>query len=110
VAYVHDADGTFAVSCNTQMVGLGAVEEPEEAGALRALIERHVAFTGSALGRRLLADWKGSLPRFVKVMPHDYRRMVESQRQLRATGMSQDEAELAAFEMNAHAEARVGGN
>jgi glutamate synthase (NADPH/NADH) large chain len=110
VAYVLDADGTFAVSCNTEMAGLGRVEEPEEQGALKALIERHVDFTGSELGRRLLADWKATLSRFVKVLPHDYRRMLESQRQLRAKGMSQDEAELAAFEMNAHAEARVGGN
>jgi glutamate synthase (NADPH) large chain len=110
VAFVHDADGSFAVSCNTQMAGLGPVEEPEDVGALRALIERHVAVTGSELGRRLLADWKATLSRFVKVLPHDYRRMLESQRQLRAGGMSQEQAELAAFEMNAHDQARVGGN
>jgi glutamate synthase (ferredoxin) len=110
VAYVHAADGRFAVSCNTQMVGLGPVEEPEDIGALKALIERHVAVTGSELGKRQLADWKATLSRFVKVLPHDYRRMLESQRQLRAQGMSQDQAELAAFEMNAHDQARVGGN
>ncbi len=110
VAYVHDADGAFAVSCNLEMVGLGPVVEPEDAGALRALIERHVALTGSELGKRLLADWKATLPRFVKVWPHDYRRMLESQRRLRATGMSPEEAELAAFEMNARDQARVGGN
>ncbi len=110
VAYVHDPDGAFAVSCNREMVGLGAVEEPEEVGALKALVERHVACTGSQLGERLLADWKTTLSRFVKVWPHDYRRMVESQRQLRAKGMSRDEAELAAFEMNAQDQARLGGN
>jgi len=110
VAYVYDPDRTFAVSCNKEMVGLTAVDEPEEVGALKALIERHVAVTGSELGRRLLGDWKATLPRFVKVLPHDYRRMVESQRQLRAKGMSPAEAELAAFELNAHDQARVGGN
>ena len=110
VAYVHDPDGAFTVSCNREMVGLGAVEEPEEVGALKALVERHVASTGSQLGERLLADWKTTLSRFVKVWPHDYRRMVESQRQLRAKGMSRDEAELAAFEMNAQDQARLGGN
>jgi glutamate synthase (ferredoxin) len=110
VAYVLDADGRFAVSCNKEMVGLGGIEEPEEAGALKALIERHVALTGSELGKRLLGAWKATLARFVKVLPHDYRRMVESQRRLRASGMTPEQAELAAFEMNAHAEARVGGN
>jgi len=59
---------------------------------------------------KLLGDWKSTLTRFVKVLPHDYRRMVESQRQLRAKGMSPAEAELAAFELNAHDQARVGGN
>jgi glutamate synthase (NADPH/NADH) large chain len=110
VAYVYDPDRTFAVSCNKEMVGLTEVGEPEEVGALKALIERHVAVTGSELGRRLLGDWKATLSRFVKVLPHDYRRMVESQRQLRAKGMSPAEAELAAFELNAHDQARVGGN
>jgi glutamate synthase (NADPH) large chain len=110
VAYVFDPDRTFAVSCNTEMVGLSGVVEPEEVGALQALVERHVAVTGSELGRRLLGDWKSTVSRFVKVLPHDYRRMVESQRQLRAKGMSPAEAELAAFELNAHDQARVGGN
>jgi glutamate synthase (ferredoxin) len=110
LAYVLDPDGSFAISCNTEMVGLGPVVEPEEGGALKALLERHVASTGSELGRRLLADWKATLPRFVKVWPNDYRRMLESQRQLRSQGMSQEEAELAAFEKNAHDQARVGGN
>jgi glutamate synthase (ferredoxin) len=108
VAYVYDLDGNFAATCNTEMAGLGKVEEPEEVGALKALIERHVAATGSELGRRLLADWKATLSRFVRVMPHDYRRMLESQRKLRATGLTQDEAELAAFELNALDQARAG--
>jgi glutamate synthase (ferredoxin) len=111
VAYVLDPDGTFPVSCNREMVGLSAVEEPEELGLVKALVERHVALTGSALGRRVLEGWKQLGGKLVKVLPHDYRRMLEAQQRLRAKGMNQDEAELAAFEMNAHDEqARVGGN
>ena len=110
VAYVLDVDGTFPVACNPQMVGLSQVEDPEELGQLRALVERHVALTGSALGQELLDGWSQLARRLVKVLPHDYRRMLEAQRRLRAKGMNQEEAELAAFEMNAHDEARVGGN
>jgi glutamate synthase (NADPH) large chain len=110
VAYVLDVDGTFSVNCNPQMVGLSKVEEPEELGLVKGLVERHVALTGSALGQEVLAGWKDLSARLVRVLPNDYRRMLEAQRQLRAKGMNQDEAELAAFEMNAHDEARVGGN
>jgi glutamate synthase (ferredoxin) len=110
VAYVLDLDGGFAARCNKQMVSLGPVVEPEEIGLVRALIERHVAATGSQLGARLLADWKGTAPRLVKVMPNDYRRMLEAQQALLNKGLTRDEAELQAFEMNAHDMARVGGN
>jgi glutamate synthase (ferredoxin) len=110
VAYVLDVDGTFPVACNPQMVGLSKVEEPEELGLVKGLVERHVALTGSALGQEVLSGWKELSGKLVRVLPHDYRRMLEAQRQLRAKGMNQDEAELAAFEMNAHDQARVGGN
>ena len=110
VAYVLDLDGGFAARCNKQMVSLGPVAEPEELGLVKALIERHVAATGSQLGTRLLADWKGTAPRLVKVMPNDYRRMLEAQQALLDKGLTKDEAELQAFEMNAHDMARVGGN
>jgi glutamate synthase (ferredoxin) len=110
VAYVLDETGAFAVRCNTQMVGLSPVTEPEELGLVKAMVERHVAATGSVQGRRVVERWKELSAKLVKVLPHDYRRMLESQRQLRAEGLNQDEAELKAFEMNAHDEARVGGN
>ncbi len=110
VAYVLDEAGSFPVRCNTQMVGLGPVTEPEELGSVKAMVERHVAATGSVQGQRLLDRWKELSQKLVKVLPHDYRRMLESQASLRAKGLNQEEAELKAFEMNAHDEARVGGN
>jgi len=110
LAYVLDPDGTFPVNCNQQMVGLSPVTDAEELGQLRELVERHVALTGSALGQALLDGWKERSRQLVKVWPNDYRRMLEAQQKLRAKGMNQEEAELAAFEMNAHDEARVGGN
>ena len=111
VAYVLDADGTFAVACNTEMVGprpgRGAGGAGRAQGAPRAPRRAHRQRAGRGAcwptGRR-------PCPRFVKVMPHDYRRMLEAQAQLRAKGMSPEEAEMAAFEMNAHDQARVGGN
>ena len=73
VAYVLDESGDFASRCNHELVGLEPVEG-EDAETLRALVEEHRRRTGSTVAARLLARWEESLERFVKVMPHDYRR------------------------------------
>ena len=76
IAYVLDEDGGFRSRCNTELVGF---EEPGEADAdeLRALVEEHLARTGSAVAERLLEDWGSAVPQFVKVVPHDYKRALE---------------------------------
>jgi len=109
VAYVFDHDGGFARRCNKEMVGLGPVEDEQELAQVRRLVERHVLYTRSALGQRLLEQWKELSPKIVRVMPHDYRRVLEAQARMRAKGLSADEAEMAAFEENAHDARRVGG-
>jgi glutamate synthase (ferredoxin) len=113
VAYVLDGDGQFVDRCNKEMVTLtvlSLVEDPAEALAVRAMIEKHVQWTQSAHARRLLERWQEHVPRFVRVLPNDYRRVVDAQRKMRDKGLSPDEAEMAAFEQNARDEARVGGN
>jgi glutamate synthase (ferredoxin) len=93
-----------------QMVGLEALEDPQEIAALRALIQRHVDNTGSAKGRAVLEGWAKSAPLFVKVMPKDYKRVLACVRRAHDQGLSGDEAIMAAFEENARDLARVGGN
>jgi glutamate synthase (ferredoxin) len=109
-AFVLDADGRFASRCNKQLVGLGPVEDPEELAALRALIEKHVELTRSENGRRLLERFAETAKRLVKVMPHDYRRVLDAQARMRQKGMTPQEAEMAAFEANTADAARAGGN
>ena len=84
-------------------------ELAEELGLVRGLVERHVELTGSVLGREVLDGWKQLSGKVVRVVPNDYRRVLEAQRKMRETGMSQEEAEMAAFELNAQDAARVGG-
>jgi len=97
IAYVYDADGTFASRCNTAMVELGPVETEAEqtrverelvasgkgrlrhAGRadevlLRDLIERHLRFTGSTVALAILDNWETARTKFVKVFPNEYRR------------------------------------
>jgi glutamate synthase domain-containing protein 2/glutamate synthase domain-containing protein 1/glutamate synthase domain-containing protein 3 len=73
IAYVLDEEGGFERRCNRELVGLDPLEDAD-VEALRALVEEHLERTGSAVAERLLADWDAFLPRFVKVMPHDYKR------------------------------------
>ncbi|HTA35765.1 MAG TPA: glutamate synthase large subunit [Solirubrobacteraceae bacterium] len=82
VAYVLDADSRFAERCNMGMVGFEA-PSPQDASELRALIEEHRARTGSPVAERVLADFDGLLAKgaFVKVMPHDYKRVLAERAQ-----------------------------
>jgi glutamate synthase (NADPH/NADH) large chain len=80
IAYVLDEDGDFHTRCNMEMVGLEPLEEPEDLDLVRGLLERHVEYTGSTVAQRLLADWPAAAKKFVKVMPTDYRRVLEQQR------------------------------
>jgi len=72
IAYVLD-DGHFAARCNMELVGFDPLEESDVA-KIRALVEEHVARTASPVGARVLREWDALLPKFVKVMPHDYKR------------------------------------
>jgi glutamate synthase domain-containing protein 3 len=73
IAYVLDVDGGFRSRCNTELVGFDEIT-CDEAIELRGWIAEHAERTGSPVAERLLADWEEQLERFVKVMPHDYKR------------------------------------
>jgi glutamate synthase (NADPH/NADH) large chain/glutamate synthase (ferredoxin) len=73
IAYVLDADGTFAERCNMGLVGFEAISEADEL-ELHELIEEHHLRTQSPVAARILRDWDAHLAQFVKVMPHDYKR------------------------------------
>jgi glutamate synthase (NADPH/NADH) len=77
IAYVLDAAHTFASRVNMGMVELGTVEDPREIAELRSLIEDHRHYTGSEVATRVLQDFHRLLPSFVRVMPLDYKRVLE---------------------------------
>jgi glutamate synthase (ferredoxin) len=108
VAYVLDEKGDFAIRCNKQMVGL---EKPDanDAAELRGLIERHAELTRSQKAKKLLANWDVAQTHFVKVMPKDYKRVLQAIAAAQAKGLSGDAALNEAFEINSRDLARVGG-
>ena len=110
VAYILDVKGDFASRCNKQMVNIEKLEKPEEIREVREMIERHVKYTKSTLGKQILDLWEDMTTKFVKVMPKDYKRVLESIEKVKSSGLSGEEAIMAAFEANARDTARVGGN
>ena len=80
VAYALDEASDFAVRCNREMVDLEPLAGDEDIALVRGLLERHREYTGSTVAERLLADWPSAISRFVKVMPRDYRRVLEAQK------------------------------
>ena len=109
VAYVLDEDGTFAKRCNMSMVQLEAIPEElaasetgevgghgrvhlnhlgkADAVALRGKIEKHLRYTGSVRAKHILDNWAHYLPKFVKVMPTEYRRALQEIAELQASQM-----------------------
>ncbi len=109
VAYVLDPDNDFTSNCNTGMVALEPLDDNDRE-TLRTLIVQHEACTGSNLAATILKEWSRHAAVFIKVMPMDYKRVLQSLARATAAGLSGDDALNAAFEENAHAAARMGGS
>ncbi len=95
VAYVHDPDAALHENHNPEMVELEPLDD-EDRQWLAGTVARHRDETGSAVAERLLADWDRALGEFVKVMPRDYRRVLEATRQAVEDGLDVGEAVMAA--------------
>ena len=109
-AYILDEPGDFSEHCNQDMVDLLPLEDEEDLAEVRDMIERHVRFTESALGQRILDRWNEMAPKFVKVFPRDHRRMLVSLERARQSGLSGEDAVMEAFIENKNDMARVSGN
>ncbi len=109
IAYVLDEAGDFPAHCNPEMVSLEKLKDADEIEMIWKLIQRHQAYTKSERAAKVLAAWRQLVPKFVKVMPKDYQRVLESMKKVKELGLTGDEAVMAAFEENVRDVARVGG-
>ena len=82
IAYVYDDDGQFAKKCNHEMVELEKADADADKETIRTMLENHHKFTGSPLAKAVLDDFEKELRWFVKVMPTDYRRVLEHQAEM----------------------------
>lgn len=77
IAYVYDPHGKFPERCNMGLVALEIIDTEEEKEKVFGFIQEHVEMTGSPVGQRMLMDWDKEYRHFVKVFPHDYKRVLE---------------------------------
>ncbi len=91
------------------MVALEKLESPDEIEQVWKMVQRHQTYTRSARAARILANWQSLVPQFVKVIPKDYKRVLQSLKRVEDSGLTGDQAIMVAFEENARDVARVGG-
>lgn len=107
VAYILDFKQE---NCNHELVTLEKIESENEMYEVKALINKHVAYTGSPSGKNILANWKNYVPRFTKVIPIDYKRMQASIEKSHKSGLSGEDALMQAFEKNYQDDSNITGN
>jgi glutamate synthase (ferredoxin) len=94
IAYVLDRTGDFRRRCNLGMVELESLDQAADIELVRDLIQRHVRATGSTYAQSILDDWIALQPRFVKIMPKDYKRVLGAEARARAEGREPTFTEL----------------
>ncbi|MEO7675187.1 MAG: glutamate synthase-related protein, partial [Verrucomicrobiota bacterium] len=110
IAYILDDNCDFERNCNQQMVLLEKLSDAKEIAEVRQMIQRHVDYTKSQRGAIVLKNWDQFLPKFVRVIPKDYKRILQTVKEMEASGLSGEDAMMAAFEVNAKDVSRVGGS
>lgn len=96
VAYVLEDREQFAINCNQDMVFLEDLVEDEDIQAVQSMLQQHVEYTGSTVAENILKDWDSHQSKFIKVMPKDYKRVLEAMKRAQAEGTSVDEAVMEA--------------
>jgi glutamate synthase (ferredoxin) len=92
IAYVLDEEGDFERRCNKGMVDLEPLEATEDRELVRDLIRKHAENTQSTRARKVLANWDRMLPKFVKVMPRDYKRALTAMKRAEVEGIPWERA------------------
>ncbi|MEM8843989.1 MAG: glutamate synthase large subunit [Pseudomonadota bacterium] len=96
VAYVLEDHSKFNINCNQDMVLLESVEDEEDVKTLKMMLNKHVEYTKSTVAQKILDDWASYQSQFIKVMPKDYKRVLEAIKRAKAEGTSVDEAVMEA--------------
>lgn len=97
VAYVLDMESDLYMKLNKSLVAIETVSNKYDVMELNELIKEHVAYTNSAIGKKILENFGDYLPKFKKIVPHDYKRMMNMIVQMEEKGLSSEQAQIEAF-------------
>ena len=97
IAYVLDMGNDLYKRLNKEMISIEAVTDKYEVSELKQLIMDHVNYTNSEIGKRILEDFEGYLPKFKKIIPKDYKKMMNMIVAFEEKGLSREKAAIEAF-------------
>ncbi len=100
IAYVLDEERSLYKRLNKELVSFEEVTNKYDVLELKGLIQEHVAYTNSEKGKRILDHFSEYLPRFKRIVPHDYRRMMNAIVQMEEKGLNSEQAQIEAFYAN----------
>ncbi len=100
VAYVLDSNHDLYRKVNKGMVTIETLTQPEDVEQLKRMVTEHYQATSSSLAKKILMDFESYIPQFKKIMPNDYRKMLDAISILEKKGKSREEAEMEAFYQN----------
>ncbi|MDD5950044.1 MAG: glutamate synthase large subunit, partial [Lachnospiraceae bacterium] len=101
IAYVLDENSDLYMKLNKEMVSMEPVNDKYDVLELKEIISDHVAYTNSEKGKKILDNFGEYLPKFKKIIPHDYKRMMNTIVQMEEKGLSSEQAQIEAFYANA---------
>ena len=97
IAYVLDMDSRLYMKVNKDMVNIERVTDKYDVQELKSMIQEHVSYTNSEIGKKILDNFGEYLPKFKKIIPEDYERMMAAIMQMEEKGLSRDRAKIEAF-------------
>ena len=97
IAYVLDEDNSLYMRTNKEMVFLDQLSSKYDVQELKSIIKEHVAYTNSEKGKHILENFSEYLPKFKKVIPHDYNRIMNKIVQMEEKGLNAYQAQIEAF-------------
>ncbi|MBU5460259.1 glutamate synthase large subunit [Anaerostipes sp. MSJ-23] len=102
IAYVLDEDSKLYMNLNKEMVSIETVTSKYDVMEVKDMLKEHVAYTNSEKGKEILKNFGDYLPKFKKIMPNDYKKMLNLIVQMEERGLSSEQAQMEAFYMNAN--------